>query len=221
MSSKPPPSSSSVEQLIQLARAGDEEAREEIFRRCRPLLARWSQERMADARPGGNNPSDIAQEAALRAFIHFDEFEGSTEGEWIAWLKTILNSRATQSFRDAGRKKRGDGAKHLPLDSPKAMEEPAIQQTASQAVAFKEQWHQLLGLFHQLPENQQTAIRLCRLEDLSLAEAGQQLGKSADAVTGLLKRGLETLRASMQDPATTAEAIVTQLRSLRPPPRGE
>lgn len=217
MSHKPSLSEASVERLIELARAGEQEARDELFKRARPRFAVWSKRRMSDARPGGNNPSDIAQEAALRAFTQFDKFQGTTEPEWLAWLRTILESRAAQSFRDAGRRKRGDGTTHLPLDD--ARDEPARQQTASQAVALKEQWNHVLGLFHELPESQQIAIKLCRIEEVPVVEAARQMDKTQDAVSALIKRGLQALWERLDDPSITPENIAAQLRALRPEPK--
>jgi RNA polymerase sigma-70 factor, ECF subfamily len=215
MHRKPPISAASVEHLLGRARSGDPEALEELFQRCRPMLARWSKQRLAGSQPGGDRPSDIVQEAAIRAFSKFATFNGTTEGEWNTWLRSILNNSATQSFRDAGREKR-DTTGQLPLDSARAMAAPALQTSASQTVAFKESWHQLLAEMHRLPEGQRTAIRLCHLEELAVAEAAHQMGKTEDAVAGLLQRGLATLRDNMSAPSSTLEDIVEQLRALRP-----
>jgi RNA polymerase sigma-70 factor, ECF subfamily len=213
-----PLSAASVEHLIERARSGDSEApaaRDELFKRCRPMLARWSTERMRGAQPGGARPSDITQEAALRAFSKFETFQGATEGEWLAWLQTILSNRANQSFRDAGRKKRDD-SRTLPLDSVEALAEPAVQQTASQAVAFKEDWSLLLGKFQELPEHQQTAIRLRHLEELPFADVALRMGKSDDAVTALLQRATATLREALADRSATDEEVLAKLQALRP-----
>lgn len=213
-----PLSNASVEHLIERARSGASDApaaRDELFKRCRPMLARWSTERMRGAQPGGIRPSDITQEAALRAFSKFDTFHGTTEGEWIAWLKSILNNHANQSFRDAGRDKRDDSVT-LPLDSFEALAEPTIQQTASQAVAFKEEWGLLLGELQQLPEHQQNAIRLRHLEEHPIGDVARQMGKSDDAVTAMIRRGIETLRDKLGDVSATEEDIVAKLKALRP-----
>jgi RNA polymerase sigma-70 factor, ECF subfamily len=204
MDRKSPISGASVEELIGRARSGDATALEELFHRCRPMLARWSKQRLAGAQPGGDRPSDIVQEAAMRAFSKFSMFHGTTEGEWNAWLKSILSSRASQSFRDAGREKR-DSSDVVSLDSDRAMAEPAIQTSASQTIAFQEDWHMLLSEFHQLPENQQTALRLRHLEELSIAEVARRI-----------QRGIAALREKMSDPAATSEDVVARIQSLRP-----
>jgi RNA polymerase sigma-70 factor (ECF subfamily) len=48
-----------------------------------------------------------------------------------------------------------------------------------------------------LPETQSEALRLRYLEGLPLTEIAERLEKSTDAVAGLLKRGLRSLRQDL------------------------
>jgi RNA polymerase sigma-70 factor (ECF subfamily) len=50
-----------------------------------------------------------------------------------------------------------------------------------------------------LPEAQREALVLQHWQGLSLAEVGARLGRSPEAVAGLLKRGLKQLRHLMQE----------------------
>ena len=183
-----------IDVLIQRARGGDRSALAELFRRSRPLLDRWAGQRLAAVRPGVDRPSDIAQETALRAFHRFASFSGTTEAEWCGWLRTILDSRTAQAFRNAGRLKRDELAT-LPLDSDLAATMAAEQTTASQIVAHKQHWRQTLANIYRLPPEQRDAIYLCHLQERPVAEAAAHLGKTEAAVAGLLRRGLQTLRA--------------------------
>src|SRR5918912_742947 len=49
------------------------------------------------------DPSDIAQETLLKAHERRDQFRGKTEGERIAWLRTILANTLTDAVRKLGR----------------------------------------------------------------------------------------------------------------------
>ena len=55
----------------------------------------------------------------------------------------------------------------------------------------------LLNALHELPETQAEAVRLRYMEQLSLAEIVERMGKTDTAVAGLLKRGLKKLRTIM------------------------
>src|SRR3954470_22167833 len=78
------------EQLLHLARAGDESARGqmlELFRDYLRLLARLELDRRLR---GKADPSDLVQETFLEAHRDFPQFRGGTEPELAAWLRQIL-----------------------------------------------------------------------------------------------------------------------------------
>jgi RNA polymerase sigma-70 factor (ECF subfamily) len=50
-----------------------------------------------------------------------------------------------------------------------------------------------------LPDDQRQAVELHHLQGLSLADAGQHLGRSREAVAGLVFRGLKNLRMLLAD----------------------
>ncbi len=183
----------SVEELLLLARAGNEGALEELFERCRPTLGKWASRELSEARPGVVRPSDITQETALRAFTRFSSFKGTTEGEWFAWLKRIFQSRTAQSARSARRQKREE-TRAVPLDSLEALTTPSPQKSPSQATSYQEEWRQLLAALFHLPDDQREAIWLCHLKELPVAEAARYLGRTEQSVAGLLQRGLKALR---------------------------
>ena len=197
MGRKAPPEVS-VEELIRRARAGEDGALEDLFSRCRPTLGAWASRRVGQARPGAARPSDIAQETALRAFLKFSTFSGTTEGEWFAWMERIFSSQAAQSVRNARRKKReAPGA--VPLDSPEALAASAPQKSPSQATAVHEESRQLLTCIYDLPDEQREAIWLCHMKELPVAEVARCMEKTEGAVAGLLQRGLRALRHRMAE----------------------
>jgi DNA-directed RNA polymerase specialized sigma24 family protein len=59
----------------------------ESYRNYLRLLARTGIDALLR---GKADPSDLVQEALLKAHQHFDQFQGQTEAELIAWLRRIL-----------------------------------------------------------------------------------------------------------------------------------
>ncbi|WP_437673171.1 RNA polymerase sigma factor [Sorangium sp. So ce131] len=194
-----------VEELIGRARAGDHSALEELFGTCRPMLERWAALRLKDVRSRALRPSDVAQEASLRAFEKFSTFTGITKAEWLSWLHSVLRNYALQALRDEKRGKR-DGRRTTPLDGClEAMAVPTPQQSPSQEMMREEQLTELLAQIYELPDDQGEAIYLCHLRDFPVAEVAQRMGKTEAAVAGLLRRGLKALRSR-----------VTSEREVRP-----
>ena len=183
----------SLEELIARAKAGDRAALEKLFAWCSPVIDDWASRRLAKKQAGVARPSDIAQEAGVRAFRSFESFEGTTEKQLLAWLLSIFESCTTQAFRDAGRKKR-DKKGETPLDDPDELEVPAPQLSPSQATAAEEQWQRVFSWIFQLPEDQKRAIWLCHLKEMRVAEAAKSMEKTESAVAALLRRGLCALR---------------------------
>ena len=76
--------------LLAGARAGDADCLGwllEIYRNYLHVLASAQLNERLRSRV---NPSDMVQETFLRASRHFGEFCGSSEQEWLGWLRTIL-----------------------------------------------------------------------------------------------------------------------------------
>lgn len=183
----------SLQELIARAKAGDRLAVDKLFQWCRPLLEGWATHRLGKKRPGVARPSDIAQEAALRAYDAFPSFKGATEEQLLAWLSAVLDSCTTQAFRDAGRQKR-DRARETRLDDPDGLGVPSPQASPSHTAAAAEEWRLVLGWIYELPEPQKNAIWLCHIKEMRVAEAAARMGKSEPAVAGLQQRGLQALR---------------------------
>jgi RNA polymerase sigma-70 factor (ECF subfamily) len=51
----------------------------------------------------------------------------------------------------------------------------------------------------QLPADQRTAVELKKLHGCSVADIAKEMGKSRAAVAGLIRRGLERLRALLTE----------------------
>jgi RNA polymerase sigma-70 factor (ECF subfamily) len=219
MMGQPTLSELSIEELLRRAREGDERALEELFRQCQRELDGWAAQRASQERTGSPRPSDISQEAALRALKRFSTFKGGTKGEWLSWLKSIVFTQAEQLRREERRQKR-DTSGILPLDADEAQAVPALQRSPSQFTSTREEWRHVLANFSQLLDDQREALQLYYLKELQVAEVARRMGRSEDSVASLLQRGLRALRdrmagvasAEREDPPRLTAAFLDYLR---------
>ena len=174
----------------------------ERFRPYLLLLARVRLDPLVRTKVGA---SDVVQQTLLAAHRDRAQFRGRTVGEQAAWLRQILARHLANVIRDLRRERR-DVAREQPLQT--ALDESASrleawlaadQSSPSQQADQHERAVRLAEALTMLPENQREAIVLRHWQDCSLAEIGERLGCTTAAVTGLLHRGLRTLRKQLHD----------------------
>lgn len=151
----------------------------------------------------GISASDIVQEALLQAHKALTQFQGATEFELMGWLRTILANKLTDAARRQRRQKRNVAAEESFQESVEAsaarLDRFAAKVTSpSQHVARRERELVLAEALASLPEDQATAVGLRYLEDCKVEEIAAQMGRTPASVAGLLRRGLETLRAQIK-----------------------
>jgi RNA polymerase sigma-70 factor, ECF subfamily len=119
-------------------------------------------------------------------------------------LRQILARNLAQALRDFGRARRDlarEQSLQSALDASSARLDAwlaADQSSPSQRAEHAEQALRLAEALEQLPDAQREALVMQYWQGLSLAEIGLQLGRSPEAVAGLIKRGLKHLRRQMQ-----------------------
>ncbi len=150
--------------------------------------------------------SDVVQQVLLQAHEARTQFRGSTEAEWLAWLRAILaNALASQvrrfhtGARDLGRERSLEA--ELDLSSSRLEGLLAADQTSpSERAVHSEELGRLARALAQLPDDQRRVVELHHLQGLSVADVAQQMGRTRPAVVGLLFRGLKKLRELLAEP---------------------
>ena len=145
--------------------------------------------------------SDIVQQTLLNAFAKRDQFRGSTEAEFAAWLREILKHYLADALRDQRRHKR-DVRRERSLEdriddtfSRTRNWLAAAQSSPRQKAIRQEDLLRLSEALVELPEVQREVIVLHHLQGLQLAEVAAEIGRSESAVAGLLFRGLKNLHS--------------------------
>jgi RNA polymerase sigma-70 factor (ECF subfamily) len=149
--------------------------------------------------------SDVVQQAILHAHQSRGQFRGTTEGEWLAWLRAILANAlaaAARQFdtqaRDPRRERSLEG--ELEWSSSRLESLLVADQTSPSERAIRGE--ELLRLAHaltRLPVDQRRVVELHYLRGLTVADVAEEIGRSRTAAVGLLFRGLKRLRELLRD----------------------
>ncbi|HEY7428823.1 MAG TPA: sigma-70 family RNA polymerase sigma factor [Gemmataceae bacterium] len=175
----------------------------ENYREYLRLLARLQ----LDPRLRGKlDPSDIVQEALLKAHEKRDQFRGQTEEERTAWLRSILANTLIDVARKYGAQGRDVAAERsleAALHESSARLEHLLATDASspeQHAVREEELLRLANSLTQLPEDQRTALELKHLGGYSVEAIAQKMGRTKTAIGGLLRRGVKRLRELLNEP---------------------
>jgi RNA polymerase sigma-70 factor (ECF subfamily) len=176
--------------------AWDEEALER-YRDYLRLLARLHLHPMLR---GQLDPSDLVQQTLLQAHQHRAQFRGRSEPELAAWLRTILANNLAGAVRRSGRRQR-DMALERSLEADLAASSSRLeawladdQSSPSEQAMRHERLRGLAEALAQLPEDQRQAVELHHLKGWTLPEVAHEMGRSKEAVAGLLFRAIKKLR---------------------------
>ncbi len=144
--------------------------------------------------------SDVVQQTLLQAHRAMDQFRGSTPEEMAGWLRQILARNLAHAVRDFGRDKR-DIKRERSLEASLSESSTRLegwlaadQSSPSQRAERNERLVLVADALEALPEAQRDAVIMHYWQGLSMAEIGEQIGKTPAAVAGLLHRGLRKLR---------------------------
>lgn len=154
--------------------------------------------------------SDVVQLTCFEAYRSFEGFRGTTDGELLAWLQTILRRKLASLVEHHSLQKR-DYRREAPLrDGPPdsrlssglslVWNRPAAKGPGpvSQVITGERAVHLALAL-DQLPSKQRRAIQLRFLEAWKLREIAEEMRTTTGCVAGWLRQGLRDLEQLLSD----------------------
>ncbi|MCP4192142.1 MAG: sigma-70 family RNA polymerase sigma factor [Planctomycetaceae bacterium] len=194
-------------ELTQKAIAGDGPALEELLLSHCDAVAEHIRPKLAGPLQSLVSVEDILQETFFRAFQQISRFEPKSDRSFLAWLKTIAESRIIDAIKHQKRKKRGGDMRRV--DAVQDIYKTSVADlmgmlaeddggTPSQNVANDEAVQAMQVAIASLPDEQRQAVLLRFFRQKSLEEAGNQMDRSPEAVRGLLRRAKYALRERMQ-----------------------
>jgi RNA polymerase sigma-70 factor (ECF subfamily) len=156
--------------------------------------------------------SDVVQQAILHAHERRAQFRGATEGEWQAWLRTILaNALSTivRQYNTQARNPRRERSLEAELDRSSSRLEGLLAADLTSPSERVVRGEELLRLAHalaKLPDDQRRVVELHYVKGLAVAEVAQRIGRTRPAAVGLLFRGLKRLRELLREPGESGHA---------------
>jgi RNA polymerase sigma-70 factor (ECF subfamily) len=184
----------SDEVLVSRAREGDETAFGLLFERHADALRRRVRRRLPALLKRKVAESDVIQMAYLRVHQHLDGFEDRGDGSFRAWLDRIVENQVADLLRRYVRTaKRGLGHE---VSGPQPLSGDGMsgrEPTPSVVAAGEELRLTIEAAMGRLPDDYRLVLRLVQGEGLTLAAAGERMGRSAGAAKQLYARAVAQL----------------------------
>src|SRR5262249_20367151 len=196
------------EQLLRGARAGDAAQLGRLLQLYQRYLALLARVQIGQRLQGKVDESDLVQETFLEAHRHFDRFQGTSEVQFVCWLRQILATNLANLLRrylgTQGRDIRLEREIAESVDrSSMALGQALItpESSPSQQAVRREQDVLLADALGELPDDYREVIVLRHLEGLTFPEVARRMGRSLDSVEKLWLRALARLRQLLGGPA--------------------
>jgi RNA polymerase sigma-70 factor, ECF subfamily len=190
--------------LVAAAVGGDRMALERLLLSHYDMLAERVSARLPARLQSTQAIEDILQVTFSQAFRDIGRFEQRPDASFGNWLARIAENRLFDAIKQRDCAKRGGDRKHLTEaagDESRAASLfdwiAADDTSPSSVIARDEALHALNVALAALPPDQRNALRMRILEGKSLEETAAALGRTPDAVRGLVYRGKEQLHAAM------------------------
>lgn len=167
------------------------------------MMARLQVDRLLQSKV---DPADLVQEAALLAVRDFEQFRGTTEAEFVAWLREILSNVCAATVRKYFQTKSRDVFQEQQLRENLDQSSFGLsrmfshrQDSPSQSAVRRETAVLMADALATLPEECREVLIRRHLRGQSLVDMGKELGKSRHAVGRLIAKATVLLQSAMEE----------------------
>jgi RNA polymerase sigma-70 factor (ECF subfamily) len=191
--------------LLEQARAGNVPALGRLLESCRGYLTVLASVQIGRRLRCKVDAADVVQEAFLGAARDFAQFRGTTEAEFLGWLRRVLASVLANLVRHYQGTQRRDVRLERQLtveldQSSQALDRglTAPQSSPSQQAVRREQSVLLAEALARLPREWRELLILRHLEGLTFPDVARRMGRTVDSVKKLWPRALAQLRRHLE-----------------------
>jgi RNA polymerase sigma-70 factor, ECF subfamily len=168
--------------LIRSAKRGDKRAVSELYRRHVDIIYRYTYARVRDPVVA----EDLTAQVFLKALEGLPNYEPSGS-PFLAWLYRIAHARTVDHWRQQQRRREVELLDTLPDRGPRPEE----------IVMQRSDWDRAVEMLAQITDEQRDVLILRFIEEMSLAETAETLGKTVGAVKALQHRALASVSRLM------------------------
>jgi len=192
--------SNKTQQLVILAKGGDESALGRLYRVYGERVRWMVRFRMSKELRSRLESMDLVQDVFVHAFGALEDFTYKNEGDFIRWLSKITQNALRDNLDKLHAAKR-DIRKELRLGGYNLATDGVLREvqrnldttTPSVIMSKREDLSKLEKAIDELKPEYRDIIVLSKIEGLSYKEIGKRLGKSPDAVRMLMPSAMAEL----------------------------
>jgi RNA polymerase sigma-70 factor (ECF subfamily) len=176
--------------MLERARRGDAHALNGIFCAYRSILRQRARGMLEVQYAARADSSDLVQETMTQAFQDIQDFRGETQGEWMAWLRSILLARMRRLRRHHRAEKRSIANE----TANAAALAPRRVGTPDKILIETERRSKLTQALEQLPDLMSEVIVRRVFLQQQFEEVAEALDKTPGATRVLWSRAVQQLR---------------------------
>jgi RNA polymerase sigma-70 factor (ECF subfamily) len=191
-------------QLLHAARGGSSEELDLLLEHYRNYLAILARTFIGRTLQAKADPSDLVQETLIEARRDFEQFRGTTEGEFVAWLRKVMVNNGAKFVRHYKRVQARDVRREQQIEdeldrSTQVMAGLVSRGSSPSRVAIRgEAAVALANALAGLPDHYREVIVLFHLEGRPIKEVALKMDRTEDSIKKLLARAMMRLQSALR-----------------------